>query len=525
MDQTADTVGRIVKATLTHSALHALKWRYVGTIFQVGLRFAVGVVLARLLSPEAFGVVGIALIAIGLVRLVGDLGFGVAVIQRSSITHEHVQAAFTGSVIMGLLLFAALWCLAPSMSRAFMHDTLTPILRMIGISVVFSGVSATPVCMLRRELRFRTLAGIEAASYMVGFGVVGVALAVSGYGVWSLVAANMLQPLCLAVLAVYVTRQPVRPYFGAQAYRDLCRVASAEVLNNVTNYLAENFDFFVIGKCIGASALGLYTRSFYVMRLPVTHFSVALSSVMFPLYAKIQEDVPRLGRAFLRTVSLTAIVTMPVFFAMAAAPGVVIGGLFGAQWKAAAGALQILSFCGPCMAITLVFGALSHARGYVFSECGRQGIYLVVMGISLWFLLPRGIEGVALAVALATVARYLLLAQLSVQLAGVRWKHFFLAQVPGGLFGLTIAASVYLAGTVGDLFAMSDVLQLLMIVVVSLVSLTGSFWVFPTSWSGDLYPWVLERFGVNLPPWLRRVIAAKVTAVRPDAMKVGMMMR
>ncbi len=473
----------------------------------------VGVVLARLLSPEAFGIVGMALIAIGFGRSLGDFGFGAAIIQRPSVTQTHIRAAFTGSVTMGILLFSVLWFAAPAISRLFMYEGLIPVLQIIGVSLIFFGMSATPVSLLRRELRFRTLASIETASYMIGFGVVGVSMAVLGCGVWSLVAATITQPFCLAVLAVYFTKQPLGPHFGIREYRDLVRMASAEVLNNITNYFAENLGFFVVGKWLGASALGLFNRAFYLMALPVTHFSTALSNVMFPLYSKVQGNIPRLGRVHLRIVTLTAVVSMPVMFAMAAAPEIVIGGLFGRQWKAAAGALQILCVSGPFMAILRPLGALSHARGYVLSEWWRQVMYLAVMVLALWFLLPRGIEGAALAIALATVARYLLLAQLGVRLSGVTWRHFFSAQVPGFLLGLIVFVSVHLACVLGDLLGMSDVLQLLFIMAVSMLSLILSFLLVPSSWFGDLYPWVLERFGMSFPGRLRKILAAKISPV------------
>ena len=119
VDQTVGAYDRAANVKLAHSALHALKWRYIGAAFQVGLQFMVGVLLARLLSPEAFGLVGMALIVIGFGKLIGDVGFGVAIIQSPHLMQKHVRAAFTGSVIMGLLLFSAIWFLAPTISDLF----------------------------------------------------------------------------------------------------------------------------------------------------------------------------------------------------------------------------------------------------------------------------------------------------------------------------------------------------------------------------------------------------------------------
>jgi lipopolysaccharide exporter len=470
----------------------------------------IGLVLARLLSPEAFGIVGLALIPLGLGRLLGDLGFGSAIIQRTYLTREHIRAAFTGSLTMGLLLFLGLWFFAPTVSRLLMEEGLTPILRTVGVSFVLSSVSATPICLLRRDLRFRALAGIEIFTYVLGYGVVGVALAVGGYGAWSLVIAHVVQSLCEATLLIYMTKQPVRLYLGLREYRDLFGFASAEVLNNVVNYIAENLDFFVTGKWLGAYMLGLYSRSFYLTTMPIMRFSAALSSVIFPLYAKIQGDIPRLGRALLGTLLITSMVTTPVFFAIAAAPGVVISGLFGERWRPASGALQILCLSGPLMATTQILGAVTHARGYVFNECARQIIYLIGMAIALWVLLPYDIKGIAMAVAFATILRYILLTELVLKLTGISWRAFSLAQVPGGLLGIIVAATAFLGSHMGGILEISDGLQLLMIIAISTLSLIGSLLLFPPTWFGEFYPWVNEKFGANLPRWLRGIIIAKI---------------
>ena len=499
---------------LTQRAVHGLKWQYGGTALQAALQFLIGVILARLLSPEAFGLVGIALLTVGFGRLLGDLGFGVAIIQRPSVTQHHIRAAFTGSVAMGLLLFGGLWCLAPAISRVFMQSPLVPILRSIAIGFVFSGMSAIPISLLRRDLRFRALASMETASYLLGYGGAGVPLAVLGCGVWSLVSANVLQQLSLAILAVSLAKQPLRPYFAVQEFHDLAGVASSEVLNNVTNHIAENFDFFVIGKWLGASALGLYSRSYYLMGLPVSHFRGALLRVMFPLYSTIQEDIPRLGQAYLRTVSLTALVTMPVLFAMAATPRVVLGGLFGEPWKGAAGALQILCLTGPLWAILCVGGALSHALGHVFLEWRRQVIYLMIVAVAVWFLLPLGVTGVALAAAFATLIRYLLIAQLAIRLARLSWKGFFRAQIPGYVLGVTVSATAFLASSLGDVFGISEPLQLFIITAACLVSLGISLGLFPASLLGELYPWANETLKMNFSRWIRETVAAKMFPTR-----------
>jgi PST family polysaccharide transporter len=313
-------------------------------------------------------------------------------------------------------------------------------------------------------------------------------------------------------MCLFFGRQPFWPHFGVCEYRDLFRVASAEILNNLVNYTADNLPFIVIGKWLGATALGLFNRSFNFMHLPVKHFSIALGSVTFPVYAKIQRDIPRLGRAFLHTVSLTALVTVPVLLAMAVVPKIVIGGLLGAQWKPAATSFQILCLSGPFLAMMRVFGSVTHARAYVFSECCRQVIYLAFVTIALWLLFPYGLEGLALAVTLALIVRYFLLAHLSIKLAGVSWWEFLIAQVPGVVFGVVVATPVYVVSLISETLHIADHIQLAIVAVTAAVSLLMSCIIFPPSWFGDLYPFIVEHFGSALPSWLYAIVIAKLPA-------------
>ena len=206
---------------------------------------------------------------------------------------------------------------------------------------------------------------------------------------------------------------------------------------------------------------------------------------------------------------------MPIFFAMAAAPDVVISGLFGEQWKPAAGSLRIMCLSGSLWAILYIGSALTHARGYVFNEWRRQVVYLAVMIVAMLLLFPFGLEGIALAVGFATLTEYICFSR-NFQLSsrGVSWREFFFAQAPGCLLGITVFCSVYITANLGNIFAIADTLKLLMIMGISMLSLILSLFLFPASWFGDLYPWASERFAISLPYWVRKLIAAKVLAMR-----------
>src|SRR5437867_9592077 len=192
---------------LTRQTLGGLVWIGGGKVVYAGLRLLVLAIMARLLSPADFGIVGAALVVVGFSAIFSQLGLAPAIVQRPVLERRHLEAAFSASVLFGLLLGVLLWVSAPLAARFFHIPGVEPVLRVLAWMFPLDGLSAIAESQVQRELRFRWLATMEVLTFVLGYGVVGVVLALLGAGVWALVAAQMAQTALYTVILI-VSRPP-----------------------------------------------------------------------------------------------------------------------------------------------------------------------------------------------------------------------------------------------------------------------------------------------------------------------------
>ncbi len=503
--------GGATPATLADRTMTAAQWRFSGSILQAGLRFAIGILLARLLTPDDFGLVAFALVIVGAAGLLTDLGFGPALVQRRSMTERHIRVCFTASSLLGLTTAAALFTMAPLCGSVLHNAALPPVVRLLAITFVFTGAGATAHSLLRRTLDFRRLFFIGLLSYTVGYACIGVGTALLGFGVWSLVYAAVAETFLSNALAVAVVRHPVRPLMARHEVGQLLHFGVGANLNMIANYTAGNGDKFVVGQALGAAALGLYARAFNLMKLPMEYFDGVMWAVLFPAFSEIGQDSARLGRAYLMGVQATAVVAGPMMAGMIVAAPHIIAGLYGPRWLGASAPFQLLCLVGFFRAFDNVGGALTHASGRVYREVIRQSVYaLLVIGGSLAGTV-YGVNGVAIGVAIAILYMYVAMAQLSLAIIGREWRAFFRAQVPGVILGVAVATVAVTVRAVLEPVGVASAFILLALVSTSLATTAITTYLLPT----HLRPIVLfEMLGGRLAGVPAPVRVVIVTVLR-----------
>lgn len=428
--------------TLTQRAMTAAQWRLGSSLAQGVVQFGVGVMLARILPPSDFGLVALAMVVIGFAGMLADLGLGPALIQQQPLDQRHVRVAFSASTLLGLGIAAALVAAAPWIAAWLGDASVQPVLRVLAITFALGGVSSTSHSLLRRALDFRRLFVVSLVSYGLGYAAVALVLARLGFGVWSLVWGALAQAALSAGLSYAMVRHPARPLLAGPEIRALLGFGMGFSLTQVVNYVARTGDNVIIGRWLGAGALGLYSRAYNLMTLPLTYVVSTASSVLFPTLSEIRTDRERLGRAYLLSVQVGALVSAPIMAGLIVAAPHLVRGLYGDAWAGAVLPLQILCAAGLFRTVYHLGGALAQASGRVYGELARQTGYAVLVvggGVvgSRW-----GLAGVSLAVAGAITFMYLAVAQLSLQITHRTWGEFARAQIPG----VVIAAAVSVVG-------------------------------------------------------------------------------
>jgi PST family polysaccharide transporter len=359
------------------------------------LRMGSLMILARLLQPTDFGLVGMVTAFTGVLGLFREFGLSTASIQRVSITEEQISTLFWINILVGAVMAAICFATAPIMSAFYNEPRLFMVTAVLAVGFLFNAAGVQHSALLQRQLRFSALATIEVLSLLTST-VISVGLAFGGAGYWALVAWSVTSPFALTVLSWIVTGwMPGRPRAGT-GMRSLMRTGGTITLNSLVVYVAYNFDKVLIGRFCGAEITGIYGRAYQLVTLPNDYFNLAAGAVVFPVLSRVQGDASRLRNYFLKSYSLVLAVTVPVAIGCAIFAKDLIVVLLGPQWLDAVPIFRLLT---P----TILIFALINPTGWLLVALGMVGrslklalviAPLVITGCIIG--LPYGPRGVAL---------------------------------------------------------------------------------------------------------------------------------
>jgi len=313
------------------STIIGINWNLIRVVVLTILRFIASVVLARLIVPADFGIFVIALIVTGFIGLFSTIGLGSSIIQKKLLDERHIRISFTLSIIFGILIYVIIWFLAPFIAIFFKETRLVLILRIISVIVPMNSIATTGMSMPLREMKFKSLFFIDATSYFVGYLLIGIILALSGFKVWSLVIGIAAEQFINLVLVLFITKIPKKFLIKIKESKELLGFGSGIGLINIFTFFANNIDNIVIGRFLSSGQVGLYNRAFQLMKLPFTGVSEPVSNVLFPSYSGLQDDIKNIEKAFLRSINAVALISFPILISMALLSKYIILGLYGSN--------------------------------------------------------------------------------------------------------------------------------------------------------------------------------------------------
>jgi PST family polysaccharide transporter len=499
-------VSRTQGGGLAHSTLSGLFWTFIGTGAQAVLQLLVLVVLARLLTPEDFGLVTAAMVVVGFSQIFSQLGVGPAIVQLRGLEPRHVRTGFMLSVLFGAGMTALVWGLSDPIALFFRIEGLAPITRAMALVFLLQGAGVVAESLLQRELRFRHLAGVEVAAFGAGFAGVGIGMAAAGWGVWALAGAHLGQNAIRTLALLAVHRHPMRPMLDRAAARDLMWFGGGFTAARIGNYLGVHGDQFMVGRWLGAEALGIYGRAYQLMASPAMVLGQILDRVLFPAMAKVQDRAEGLQAAYRRGVALIALVILPGSLVLSLMGSEVVHVLLGPGWDAAVAPFRILALGMLFRTSYKMSDSLARATGAVYRRAWRQWIYaaLVVGGAGLGTL--WGVEGVTWCVMAAIGANFLLMAQLSLRLAGMTWGSFAAAHLPAARLTALLCAAAWLIGGLARQGGLAPAVVLaLTLAAVGLVA-AGLIRLMPRWLLGEEGVWMMHTLAGYLPR--RHAVAA-----------------
>jgi O-antigen/teichoic acid export membrane protein len=340
-----------------------LTWTLIDTWGTQLLGLVIFAILANNLFPDEFGLVALATVFVALAQLLVDQGLGDALIQRPAVTRSEIDTAFWVAVVTGIALTTVGVVFAGPISALLGKPQLEPIIQALSLTFVLAALSSIQIALLRREMRFRSLAIRKLAGVAAG-GAVGVGMALNHYGAWSLVGQQIASALISVVMLWAVS--PWRPGFHASRadFRSLFSFGINVVAGDLLNFLSRNMDTLLVGAFLGLVPVGFYVVAYRLLDTTQQLLVNFARRLAFPLFARLQGDVDRLRRAYSRVTSAVSVVILPGYIGLALVAQEAIVVIFGSQWAQSGPVAAVLFLIGPVLTVQMFSGALLNGVGH-----------------------------------------------------------------------------------------------------------------------------------------------------------------
>lgn len=426
--------------SLTKRTVSGVLWRGSSNILMTILNFAILAVLAHILMPSDFGLMAIILVVTGFVSILADLGLSAAIIQKQNITREQLSTLFYLNLLLGVALAGSCFALSGVFANFFKHQELAGLLKVISLTFLISSGGQVFDSLLQKEMSFGLLFKIDIVE-MIIYGAVAIVFALRGFGVWSLVCGFIMRVI-VRVLLLWITASQ-RPgfIFNLKAVRGYLHFGIYIFGDRVLNYFNRNLDNILIGRMLGAEALGFYTLAYSLMLTPVSKIASPVSSVIFPAFSIVQHDNKKIREGYLQVVKYISLLTFPMMAGLfATAPEFIIS-VYGAKWQPSILILQIFCLVGAIQSVGTTVGSVQYAKGRPDLSF-KWGCLAVVVNATAFIIGVRwGILGVTCAYLIAALVLEPTIQGWTNRLIDLRWPEFlkqFTIQAKGA--GLIIIA-------------------------------------------------------------------------------------
>ncbi len=420
-------------------AASTVGWSAVAQTARQGLQLISMIVLARLLIPEDFGLLRMAVVVTELVGSLARLGLRPALVQRADLDPRHESTAFYAHLLLGLFAALVVSATAYPLTLFFGDDRLLPVLTVMSISIFSDSLPLTHLAMLQRSLQFKHHGIVEVVMQGSSL-VVAVMMAWLGFGVWSLVAGRIAPGVFGVVAAIPLKHLPLGRGVSLKAFRQLVSFGSHTAAHGLLDYAILNIDYVMLGRFASIRALGLYTFSFNLLQRPLLAVSNTVPHALFPVLCGVRDKAEGLIDGYLKSTHYVVLGMYPFLFGILAVAPEFVPLVFGEQWSNAVPIIQWICAAGAVTATGMLMKAVLFTLGRP-DLLWKIGIArLAAYAIVLYLAAQRGATEVAAAVAILALPFHLLTHALLARMLSLSWLRYWRAlRIPAIATGLMIA--------------------------------------------------------------------------------------
>ena len=373
------------------------------------ISFAITIVLARILSPDDYGLMAMAMVICGFISFFNEIGLGSAIIQRKDVTARQLDGAFSISVIASISLYGFTYLVAPSIGDFYNNEQIADMLVVLAISFVIGAFATVSNALISKNMQFKALAGIELTTILTQAALT-LTFALLGYEAWSLVFGFIFAQLIRAVLVIIFARWRPTTFGAFTEAIDLIKFGLTVTYSRLTWYAYSNAATFIIGKVSGEKQLGIFSMAATLAGLPTEHLTSLIRQVASPVFAKLQDNLAELNKLLYGFTAGLAMITFPVLAGIGVTAPELIPILLGEQWLAVIFPVQALSVMGLIKSISPLLTQALTSTGKVNITAKYTTICSVIVPLAVLFgVLWQGINGVAIVLPLVYSLLFIIL--------------------------------------------------------------------------------------------------------------------
>jgi len=432
----------VTDSSLRNKATNGVLWSAADRFSVQGVQFILGLVLARLLSPTDYGMIGMLAIFFAISQTFVDSGFSTALIQKNKCTNEDFSSVFYINVLIGFVVYFTLYILAPLIESFFNTQGLALLTRVLGINIIISSLAVVQRAKLTIEIDFRTQTKASLISIVFG-GAVGLTLAYNGYGVWALVFQSLIITIANTSLLWFFSSWKPAFVFSMSSARTLFSFGSKLLSTSLLNTIFKNIYFLVIGKFFSAQELGYYTRAQQLQKLPSVNITGIIQRVTFPVMSSIKDDNRRLQSAARKFIKLSTFVTFPLMVGLMVLAEPLVRLILTEKWLPVVPLLQLFCMVGilyPIGSININLLLVKGLSGLVFK---LEVIKKILIIISIIVCIPLGVYELIVGQVIISLMALFINTYYTGKIFGYSLKKQILDVVPTFFNTLIMAAAIF----------------------------------------------------------------------------------
>ena len=463
-------------SNLTTKAASGLSWTVVSASFTLVMQLTYTAVMAQILSPSDFGIMTLAMSIVTFGGMFTNMGIGKAIVQKEQILTTDIRAALTSNLVLGSSLYLIIFFTSPYLALIFVQKTddmvvaelahsgfitaqlikfdyltqisnsrllTSQVLRLVSIALVVSAISAVSINLLRRDMRFKAVSIINFTAFFIGYLFVGIGMAASGFGVWSLACAGLSQGIITATLAYIMVRHSIVPTFLWKHFKPLLAYGSKVTINTLIEYVSDNVNTYLISPFFGMASLGIYSQGRKLIFLPIHVLIANVHRVIFPAFSRLNTNPKKLKEAYLTTLTMVTLFLAPVAVGMSVAAREIVLTIYGEKWVDAIIILQIFCYSILLRYIVLFASTVCDAIAKLNVKMFINLTWLILGFVGFFALMSFGLPGLAYSVLIGEIVCSILYMWLMKRYLDVSLLDFIKAYTPGVVTALIVGLAIY----------------------------------------------------------------------------------